>query len=98
MLALIFAAAIASSDAGSQQGTSTQQPPPAASSVKPDAHDPNKLICSREEIPNTRMTRKVCRTQAEIDAQERDKDRFFQNMDSQSSRLLSAPDTTRAGS
>jgi hypothetical protein len=72
VLALILAGAIATADAA--PSTAQTPPPPAA---KAPASDSSKLVCTREQIAGTRMTKKVCRTQAEVDAAERAKDQFF---------------------
>jgi hypothetical protein len=83
VLALVLAAALASQGEPASATSATSARP--ATTVTPvtvtaKAPDANKIVCRDEEVVGSRMSKRVCRTQGQIDAQQKAADEFFRQV------------------
>jgi hypothetical protein len=96
MLALVLAAAIAASPASPPTGAAAPPTRVRQVDVNGQAHDPDKIVCRDEEVLGSRMTKRVCRTQAQIDQSSQETQRYLHDLEDRNG--LQAPMTSSMGS
>jgi hypothetical protein len=81
MTPLLFALALAATDAAPAQQPTTVAPATVPGAKAPSTSKPNseKLVCRSEEVAGSRVRNRRCQTQAEWDQQEEQVHQYFQD-------------------